>query len=459
MFPNRSATTDARGTVRPETSTTYSQLERASRTLLETGNDRTLLEFERRRSGFQDEVAETISDMKKPSTLCLAPHPLTDRGARKPKCARCRNHDEMAWLKGHKKSCPYKECTCDKCILIMERQRVMAAQVALKRRQAAEEAVAIGLRAAVTDDNLGYIPPGPIFPSHSRRGSSSLKSLPESDFCQRPLSRPHSSVSVNDSVSNRNCRSSNPSLEDEDLIENATIISSRIHGQESVIKRAKTEQRASCGRRLESRPEKSNQDSTDIENVKILRKVFPTHANEVLLEALNKHHGNLFQTLQYMFSEKGCSTVPYEQKPPHPSNATAVHSRSGSENTSGYRDAYKMPTLHDTAVMNFVKPPWMGDYHTHPLMDTHWTLIRPEELVRSTQFPSAMSPLFTAYPTVTGGFAPHISYPDYSALFPVRHPSERLLRPSFANSKLTSEQPAYIYGIAETMHSGNIKRE
>ncbi|XP_055328365.1 doublesex- and mab-3-related transcription factor A2-like [Paramacrobiotus metropolitanus] len=176
-------------------------LECVSRTLLETSNDRTLSEFERRRSGFQDEAAETISDMKKPSTLCLSPHPLTDHGARKPKCARCRNHDEIAWLKGHKKSCPYKECTCDKCILIMERQRVMAAQVALKRRQSTEEAVAIGLRAAVTDDNLGYIPPGPIFPSHSRRASSSLESLPESELCHTPLSRrPHSSVSIHSSA-------------------------------------------------------------------------------------------------------------------------------------------------------------------------------------------------------------------------------------------------------------------
>ena len=58
---------------------------------------------------------------------------------KQPKCGRCKTHGINIVLKGHKRYCRYRNCTCGPCLLHDERRDNMRRQTAMKRAQKQDE--------------------------------------------------------------------------------------------------------------------------------------------------------------------------------------------------------------------------------------------------------------------------------------------------------------------------------
>ena len=54
---------------------------------------------------------------------------------RVPQCARCRSHNILSSVRGHKRQCKWRDCTCAKCKIVDDKRRVTAVRVAVLRRE------------------------------------------------------------------------------------------------------------------------------------------------------------------------------------------------------------------------------------------------------------------------------------------------------------------------------------
>lgn len=102
---------------------------------------------------------------------------------RTPNCSRCRNHGYLVAVKGHAGKCRWKQCNCEKCYLITERQKIMAAQKMLKK-QASDEDRELASRAAA------IAPASSLRPLPPLAASGDLEPGPEGRAAAYLLERP-----------------------------------------------------------------------------------------------------------------------------------------------------------------------------------------------------------------------------------------------------------------------------
>ncbi|XP_059473191.1 doublesex- and mab-3-related transcription factor A2-like [Neocloeon triangulifer] len=77
-----------------------------------------------------------------------APKPASNR-----MCAQCQNHGLKIPVRGHKRRCKFRLCNCQNCLLVKERQRIVALHLYVRRAQQQEEDAAEAAKAAALSRN------------------------------------------------------------------------------------------------------------------------------------------------------------------------------------------------------------------------------------------------------------------------------------------------------------------
>ncbi|KAI3368779.1 hypothetical protein L3Q82_025767 [Scortum barcoo] len=252
-----------------------------------------------------------------------------DKYPRTPKCARCRNHGVVSALKGHKRYCRWKDCMCAKCTLIAERQRVMAAQVALRRQQAQEEnearelqllyGTAEGLALAAAN---GIIPPRPnyeVFGSVSSESNSDssiqkYELFPKSQLSgsttpQQTAGKPASTESDSapgiSSPEGRHGGSGSENGDSESFISSPVSKPLKDGGETPGSVSSLGSDSGSETDKDEQEPSPSSAASRHMNAIDILTRVFPSHKRSVLELVLQGCGKDVVQAIEQILNNSG----------------------------------------------------------------------------------------------------------------------------------------------------------